>query len=797
MWRRLSGIILRYRFILMAALAVVTVFMGWRATYVQLSYERVQILPVDDSDYVTYKNFKKIFGEDGSVMAIGFTGDSLFRLKEFNEWYDLGDSIKRIDGIQEVVSVARSFYLQRNDSLHKLEFDHLFAKKPESQGELDSLHGIFSRLPFYEGLLFNKDSKATVMAITFDQEKLNRHDRISMVAKIKELADRFASSNNIAMHYSGLPYIRTAITKKVVGEMELFIVLALLVTFIILFIFFRNFYAVIFPMIVVVVGVVWLLGTIEIFNYKINILSSLVPPLLIVIGIPNCILLLNKYQREFSLHGNKIKALTRTIEKIGPTTFLANITTAIGFFVFYFTRSQAMMEFGLIASLNVMLTYLISLVFIPIVFSFLPPPSVRHTKHLQNKFITFLLSKVELWVHKYRARIYIIVIAAVVISLIGMLKITTVGYVVDDLPKKDIIYTDLKFFEQNFHGVLPFEIAIDTKKPKGAVNITTLRKINLLQRKLAQYKEFSQPVSVAQGIKFSYQGLNDNDPKYFIIPSNFDELQRLSDYASLAKDNQKMFHSFIDGTKQVTRISVQMADVGSIRMKELVKELKPRIDSIFDPKEYDVKITGNSLIFLNSNDYLLVNLKESIFLAIGLIAALMFLLFLSFRMSLISIIPSLVPLLITAGIMGYFGISLKPSTILIFSIAFGIASDGTMYFLTKYRQELRLHGRSISKTVSITIAERGVSMIYTAVVLFCGFFIFVASDFGGTQALGILISLTLLIAMTSNLIFLPALLMSLEKRLITRAFLKEPLFDVYDEDEDVELDKLEIEKTKQ
>ena len=793
MWRKLSGLILRYRFLLITALVIVTAFMSWRAMHVQLSYERVQILPADDSDYISYTNFKKVFGEDGSVLVIGFNGDSLFRLKQFNEWYDLGDSIKHIDGIQEVVSVARSYYLLRNDSMSKLEFKPLFAAKPGTQEELDNLHAIFNRLPFYEGLIFNKESKATIMAITFDQVKLNQKDRIGMVAKIKELADAYALSNHITMHYSGLPYIRTAITKKVLGEMELFIVLALLVSITILFIFFRNFNAVIFSMIVVLFGVVWLLGTTEMFGYKITILTSLIPPLLIVIGIPNCILLLNKYQQEFSLHGNKIKALSRTIERIGPTTFLANITTAIGFFVFYFTRSRAMMEFGLIASINVMLTYLISLVFIPIVFSFLPPPSARHTKHLQSKIITFLLRKVELWVHKYRPRIYMIVIAAVIISLVGMMKITAVGFVVDDLPKKDVIYTDLKYFENNFHGVLPFEIEIDTRKPKGAVNIATLRKINLLQKKLAQYKEFSQPVSVAQGIKFSYQALNDNDPKYFITPSNFDELQRLSDYAALAKENQKMLRSFIDSTKQLTRVSVQMADVGSIRMKEIVKALKPKIDSIFDPKDYDTKITGSSLVFLNGNDYLLVNLKESVFLAIGLIGALMFLLFMSLRMSVISMVPSLVPLLITAGIMGYCGIALKPSTILIFSIAFGIASDGTMYFLTKYRQELRLHNRSISKTVSVTIAERGVSMIYTAVVLFCGFFIFVASDFGGTQALGILISVTLLIAMASNLIFLPAMLMTLERRLISRAFLKEPLFDIYDEEDDVDKDKLEIE----
>jgi predicted RND superfamily exporter protein len=373
------------------------------------------------------------------------------------------------------------------------------------------------------------------------------------------------------------------------------------------------------------------------------------------------------------------------------------------------------------------------------------------------------------------------------------MRITTVGYVVDDLPKKDIIYTDLKFFEANFRGVLPFEVAIDTRKPKGAVELQNLYKFNRVQKILANYKQFSEPVSIVEGIKFSYQGLKDGEAKFYIIP-NFQELGRLSSYATDARSNQKMFRSIIDSTQQITRISFQVADIGSVNMKKLLSEVRPRIDSILPSSEYDVKLTGNSIIFLKNNDYLLLNLKESVMLAILFIGIVMFLLFMSLRMVVIALIPSMTPLLLTAAMMGYFNIALKPSTILIFSIAFGIASDGTMYFLTKYRQELRKYGGSISKTVSTVIQETGPSMIYTAVILFAGFFIFTASSFGGTSALGLLISITLLIAMLSNLIFLPTLLLSLEKRIITRAFLKEPLIQIFDEDEDIQLENLQVRK---
>ena len=498
-----------------------------------------------------------------------------------------------------------------------------------------------------------------------------------------------------------------------------------------------------------------------------------------------------------SKHGNKIKSLSRMVEKIGISTFFANVTTSIGFGVFCFTHSQILVEFGLVAALNVMGTYITSLLLIPIIFSFLPAPDVKHTKHLDGKRITKMLSGVDYWVHQYRPRIYISVIIIVLISIYGITKIKVIGYVVDDLPKKDPIYVDLKYFESNFNGVLPFEISIDTKKKGAALSLNTLYKINKLQKELATYKEFSKPVSVVEAIKFSYQAYQGGNPKYYILPGGL-ELGKMSSYFTNSKQKkQGMFKAFIDSTRQVTRVSVQVADVGSVRMKQLVREIKPKIDSIFDPQKFDVKMNGNSLMFLKGNDYLVKNLEESVLLAIFLISLVMVTLFASFRMVVISVLPSIIPLIITAGLMGFFHIPLKPSTILIFSIAFGIASDGNMYFLTKYRQELKNNEFSISKTVSTTIRETGVSMVYTAIILFCGFGIFTASSFGGTAALGILVSLTLLIAYCSNLILLPCFLLSLEKKLTTKAFIEEPLFQLYDEDEDIDLDSLEIEKIKE
>ena len=791
MWNKLARFILRNRLLLIGVIALLTGYMAFQAYQVKLSYEFARVLPEQDSSYQAYVKFKQKFGEDGSVMVIGFSDPNLFTLKKFNEWYDLNQEIRQMDGIEEVVSMARIYNLQRNDSMMRFDLTKVVQHKPGTQAELDSIKKIIYALPFYNGLIINKKTNTTLMAVTFDKKKLNTKNRIAIVHDIKNKAKLFGQRNHIPIHISGLPYIRTAITEKVSNEMILFLVLAIIVTGFILWIFFRSFQVVFFSIVVVAIGVVWSVGTISLLGYTITMLTGLIPPLIIVIGVPNSIFLLNKYQQEIKKHQNKIKALARTIEKVGVTTFLANLTTSIGFGVFYFTKSAILVEFGQVAAINVMATYAISLIFIPVVFSYLPAPSVKQTKHLKNKIIHYILDKIDFWVHHHRKIIYGTLAAILLISLLGITQIKPLGYVVDDLPKTDPIYADMKFFEQHFKGVLPFEVTIDAGKPGGALTLGTLGKINAAQKIFSTYPEFSKPISIVEALKFSNQAYG----KKYVFPDAI-RLSELAAYTGAEKAKTKMFKSFLDSSRQQTRISVQMADAGTIRSAEIINELKPKMDSVFNSGEqkYKINFTGNSLIFLKGNSYLIRNLAESVFFAIFLISIIMILLFMSARMILLSILPSLIPLVITAGLMGFFDIHLKPSTILIFSIAFGIASDGTIYFLTKYRQELKHHNWSISKTVSLTIKETGVSMIYTAIILFFGFGIFAASDFGGTAALGILISITLLIGMCSNLILLPALLISLEKKLTTKAFLQDSLIEIYDEEEDIQLENLTIKK---
>ncbi|HPE43447.1 MAG TPA: efflux RND transporter permease subunit [Bacteroidales bacterium] len=793
MWTILTRFILRNRLANLIVIVLFTALMGWLGTRVQMSYEMARMLPETDSTIIIYENFKKQFGEDGSVMFVGLQDEKLFELDHFQAWYDLTNEVRNIEGVEEAISVARMFQLVRNDSLKKFDFVPVINAKPQSQAEMDSLKNQIFQLPFYEGRLFNSETHVSMMMITLDKNVLNTKNRVALIHEIESTLNKFSEQYDIRLYYSGMPYIRTITSEKIQQELVMFVFLSLIIAAIILFAFFRSFRAVFFIIVIVLITVVVMFGTLSIFGFKITILTGILPPLLIVIGVENSIFLLNKYYNEFSIHGNKIKALSRVIRRIGAANLLTNATTAAGFAAFTITGNALLVEFGIIASINILLAYLVSLFLIPIIFSYLPNPKPQHIQHFEKGNVNKLLQKIAWVILNRRNVVYIITVIAVIAGVLGVVRLRTTGNMVDDISHKSRLYKDLMFFEKHFKGVMPFEISIDTKKKKGLLRASTLQKLETLQDSMAFYPELSKPVSMVEVVKFSKQAFFKGNPAYYELPTNQERNFILSYVPNLGTaDSKSIINAFVDSSLQKTRISVQMANIGTTEIDTLQKKLKPTIDEIFPPEDFDVDITGGSIVFLEGTNYLVKNLISSLLLALLVIAVLMALTFSSFKMVIISLIPNLIPQLLTAAMMGYAGISIKPSTILIFSIALGISVDNTIHFLARYRLQLFLNDWKIKESVLAALLETGFSMIYSAVVLFFGFAIFILSSFGGTEALGYLVSFTLLAAMLSNLFVLPSLLLTLDKRITTKAF-REPLIEILDEEDDIELDDLEIE----
>ena len=790
MWIKLSRLILRNRILFLSVLAVITIFLGYHARKVEMSYEYASLLPKKDQAYKDYQNFVEIFGQEGNLIIVGVQDTNFFRLDHFNAWKSLCNDLKKVDGVENLLSVSNTYNLEKNKEEKKFEVVNTFPDTIATQEQLDAYVAEFKRLPFYRKLVYNDETDTYLLAITVNKDKMASKEREDLVAGIQEVCHNFEQKEDVKLHYSGVPYIRVVNSVKIKRELYMFSVLALVICIVVLFLFFRSFKAVFVPVLIVIVGVIWAMGMLSLFGYKITLLSGMIPPLLIVIGIPNSIYMLNKFHHEYVSHGNKIKALQRVIIKIGNATFLTNLTTASGFATFIIVKSDILRQFGIIASLNILGLFILSLLLIPIIFSFIGAPSSRHVGHLDNKLVTRIIRKLMHITQNYRQVVYFVTIGVIILSIYGITLMKSSGYMLDDIPEDDPVYVDLKFFERNFNGLMPLEIMVDTKKPQGVMQLTTFRKIEQLEDRLAEYPELSASTSLLNLLKFAKQAFYNGHERYYSLPNNR-EKNFILQYASTGEENVDLLHSFMDSTRQITRISIRVKDVGTKRMEELYTQFNADIDSIFTSDKYDVTVTGSSIVSFKGNQYLLKNLFTSLGLAILLISTFMAIMFSSWRMVILSLTPNIIPLIFTAAIMGFTGIPIKASTILVFSIAFGISVDNTIHFLAKYRQELNMTNWDIRKSVVIALKETGVSMLYTSVVLFFGFGIFTVSNFGGTQAMGILVSLTLLVAVTSNLILLPSLISGLERITTTEAF-KEPLLHIYDEEEDIELEDLEI-----
>lgn len=767
MWKSLGQFILKYRIVLLVLLLGITAFMGYKAKQLELSYGFINAIPTDHPKYLAYQEFRKKFGEDGNLLVIGVQTDKFFDEKLFNDYSQLLNNLKNVTGVEDIISVPTAINLVKNLETEKLSAQNIFSKTKLTQEEIDSSKAVFLNLPFYRGLLYNAETNAWLLGIHINKELLVSKKRELTIKQVSDLADAFGAKNNLDIYKSGLPFIRTILAKRIADEMRWFLMLSVALSAIILLLFFRSVTSMLLSIIVVGIGVVWSLGTMVLMDYKITLLTALIPPLVVVIGIPNCIYFLNKFHVSYNETGNKQKALVGMVDRMGIVTLFCNITAAIGFAVFFLTRSQVLKEFGAVAGLNIMALFVISLILIPVVLSFLPSPKSRHTKYLENPRLRRWLDRLERWSLNHRKLIYTITGVLLAVSMIGILRLETNGYIVDDLPKSDKIYTDLKFFERNFKGVMPLEIVVDTKKKRGVTrNLNNLLKIDSLSQFLALRPEIGRPLNITEGLKFAKQAFFDGDSNNYVPPTEFDMIP-LKPYLEPNRDSlntgasfNNLLSTFIDSNKQEARISVSMEDVGSDRLPFILDTIQRKADSIFDKTNYEVQLTGASVAFLTGSNFIINGLKESIMWAFGLIALCMMYLFRSFRVLVCSLIPNVIPLVITAGIMGWLGIRIKPSTVLIFSVALGIAIDVTIRFLINYKQELPRNNYDMKQTVIETIHGTGISIIYTSLVLIAGFIIFCFSGFGGTQSLGWLTSLTLVTATITNLVLLPSLLIT-------------------------------------
>ncbi|MGJ8761790.1 MAG: efflux RND transporter permease subunit [Polaribacter sp.] len=784
-WTKVAGLILRNRYLVLLGIAIITGLLASQMKYMKFSYTEANLLPEDHIANLEYNQFLEIFGEEGNLVILGIKDSTVFTPKKFNAWNNLVQKFDSLDEVDFTISIADVQKLKADRKQRKFVLEPLYEKEPTTTQEvLDIKKQLFEKLPFYDNLLFNKETGTLQTAIYIKKEIINTPKRRDFIFNtLIPTITKFEKENNVDIRVSGMPYIRTLNAQNIQDEILLFVAGALGITAVIFFFFFRSFRATFITLLVVMTGVIWAFGFIGWFGYEITVLSALIPPLIIVIGVPNAVFLINKYQQEIKKHGQQAKALQRVISKVGNATLMTNITTASGFATFVFVKSSLLREFGILASVNIISIFILALLIIPILYSFMPLPKKKHLNHLETKWIENVVNWMEKMVRNRRITIYFTTVIVIVAAIIGVYKIKVSGSLIEDMPKSLEFYQDIKFFESEFGGIMPLEILVDTKKEKGVMSLSTLKKMEKINEAIEAFPELSKPISITNVVKYSKQAYYKGNPKYYQLPTS-QEQSYIFAYTKNSNSDASMLKNFVDSTGRYARITTFMKDIGTEKMNVIQERLREVIAKEFPSDKYTVSVTGKALVFIKGTNYLIKNLVISLSLAIFLIAIFMAWMFRSPPMIFISLLPNILPLLITAGLMGYFGIPIKPSTILVFSIAFGISVDDTIHFLAKYRQELMTNNWRVKPSVYGALRETGVSMFYTSIVLFFGFLTFTLSSFGGTIALGGLVSVTLLLAMVSNLLLLPSLLLTFEKKIANKKVFKEPSIRIIPPEED-------------
>ena len=807
MWGHIALFIIKFRRILLILIAVSTLGMAWVAKDVQMTYDFAQVVSPKDPDMVYFQQFKRTFGEDGNILVLGMQDSAVYQLKDFRQYSALTTALTKVPGVSGVLGLPNLLQIEKDTVNSRFVTAPIFKSVPTSQAQLDSLLRVVNSIDFYKGQVIAPRSGATLLAVTLDPSWLNSNRRQAVMGGILDLSSKFEKDTGIKLHYAGLPYVRSTMTSKVAGEMKFFAALVVLVMGITLYIFFRTWSAVVVPLLVVVIVMIWCIATIVLLGFKINLLTGLIPSILVVISVPNCTYLLSRYHYDFRKSGNQILAMTRVIRKIGLITLMNNTTTAIGFVVFTFTDIAILYQFGLVATINIFVAFIISFIMIPAVFTYLPPPTEKQLSHLDSKQLVGIIHFLDFVVLRRRKAVYLTALGLVALAALGISRIEAVSFMVDDLPKKSSVNEDLSFFESRFSGVMPLEFVVDTKQPKGLLKLPNLQKIDQFDQFLQAQPELSTPISLVTFLKATKQAFYNGDPDFYKLPNNDDKNFILSYLANSKGEGKnstsKLLRSFTDSAQQRARISVKIADIGSHKLDTLInKRIEPAIRRIFKGTDMSVRRTGTTVIFTKGNEYVIGTLRESLMWAFGLVALVVLLLFRSFRTIFYALTPNVLTLTLTAGVMGYFGIALKPSTALIYVIALGIDGDNSIHLLAKFRQEMAVPGKSVSEAITNTLSEAGTSMIYTSIVLFIGFSIFGFSEFGGTKALGVLMGASLLITNFSNLVFLPSLLVSFEKggswNIPKKALIHHYDANYHEEDDDMDqnLQRLSVERTR-
>lgn len=740
----------RIGILVFVVIGLLTALFAYKATQINFNYNFEEFFPANDPDSDFFYDHRQRFESDNDFILLAIENNSgIFNedfLKSVNELSTKISELSLVQYTREITS-EKEVFINSNGTSFLRNYIHL----DSLQLNQDSSN-IYENKELVNSLV-NKKAKSLAIIIRH-QDFLSKAKSDKLVAQIESLTSKYNFDDT---RYAGRAIGQKYYIDTMTTEMVFFIGLSVILIIFFLFIAFKSIWGVVIPQIVIVLSLVWILGVMVLMNEPINILLSILPSIMFVVGMSDVIHLVSKYIELLRAGNTKLDAIKISFKEIGLATFLTSLTTSVGFFTLLLVNVKPIQKFGLAVGIGVLIAFVLTFTLLPVLFYYTKTPKITKTKEA-GRFWINTMRKTYLFTLRKRKAILVVSIIIIGIFSYGTSLIVQNNYLMDDLKNSAEIKKDFDRLDNEFGGVRPFELAVEIKdSTKSVWDSKVINELETVESYLTSTYGVTIKASLPYYISILNRSSHAGNTDYFKVPDKNSKIRKLKRPLKMANEG-KLIKTVLDSTERNTRISGTIPDWGSIKVNEKNIDFKKFLTQNIDTTVLDIKLTSTAHLLDKNMSYMSDSLVQGLLLATLIVALIMGLLYKSISIVLLSIVPNLIPLIIIGGVMGFFGINLKITTAIVFTIAFGIAVDDTIHFLSKFKLELN-KGKSKLYALKSTFISTGRAIVLTSVILCSGFLMLLFSDFLGTFYMGLMISLTLIFAVIADLFLLPILLL--------------------------------------
>jgi predicted RND superfamily exporter protein len=752
---RVAEGLLRYRFFILTLLFSVVLGSVYLIFQIRADFSFEALIITNDEEGAFFEEFRDRFEESDRDIIILLQGETLFHPDSVALIGQLTEALEEVDGLEKVTTVFNSPLIQGTEDGIQIEsFDDLMNEDPSALGELEA-EILDNRM--FRRFVISEDGKTMALLARLDFDIVTEKQKRPVVRAAVSVTKAIIGER-FSVHFSGMPVIQEEYTSQGLQEMWGFFFLSAGILCFLLFLTFRSAMGLYIPQLTVLISVVLLLGLMSLFGQKLNIISNVIPSLLLVYGVADSIHLINRYYEELNKGLEKKQALLVVIRRMGVACFMTSFTTAVGFISLYTATIEMVKNFGLFSGIGILIAYLTTILLIPILLSLRPAPRRKWNEHKGDDVIERIMTLTGRLNEKYPKILISLAVLVLSGSVILCLRVNIESYILEELSEDNPIVQANHILEEDMMGILPYQIQIAAGGEGLALEPDFLVRVDQLQSFVASQPWIRKTLSIVDILKEMHQVMNGDDPAFYRVPETRELVAQYLLLYEISGDKEDL-DVLLTPDGSYVRLSCQGLDMGTSNYFELKRRTEEKAASLFgSPASY--RVTGRSLLATRALDNIIRDMLVSFFSAFAIIFLTVSLLYRSLKAGLITMIPNIIPLVVTMGFMGLFGITLRLSTVVIFAVCLGMAVDDTIHYLSRFREELVKTGDYVESMYN-TLRTAGRAITLTTVIIIAGFLVFLTSGFRATQSFGLLSSVALAASLLGSLIFLPAALNTL------------------------------------